>query len=96
MHDVYLETQQSSKNFGETEDCELLVTSQLRYRFSHGDLTWEANKTYLQDVAGDSTTTVFDAICLASVDSANFNFTQLKIVRNLIMRSSSDSHKAHK
>ena len=28
-HDMYLETQWSSKNFDETEDCELLVTSQL-------------------------------------------------------------------
>ena len=28
--------------------------------------------------------------------SADFNFAQLKFVRNSIMRSSSDSHKAHK
>ena len=28
--------------------------------------------------------------------SANFNFVQLKFVRNLIVRSSSDSHKVHK
>ena len=36
------------------------------------------------------------SICLAIVDRANFNFAQLKFVRNLIMLSISDSHKAHK
>jgi len=30
----------------------------------------------LQDAQRDSMTTVFDVICLASVDSANFNFAQ--------------------
>ena len=39
---------------------------------------------------------VFDVICLAIIDQAKFNFAQLKLVRNLIMQSSSDSHKAHK
>ena len=53
-------------------------------------------KPYLQDVTHGAATTVFVVICLASIDSANFNFAQLKFVHNLIMRSSGDSHKAHK
>ena len=31
---------------------------------------------------------VFDVTCLAIIDRAKFNFAQLKLVRNLIMRSS--------
>jgi len=33
-------------------------------------------------VTNGTVTTVFDVICLATVQSANFNFAQLKLVRN--------------